>query len=270
MRWAPWAGSLFLTACGSSAATPDATPVVVDAPIVADAATCAPTPAGLGARWRGEGNANDDLGLYNGSANNVFYQTGKHGLAFLLQGTGDVVADFGDVLWPTGSFSIETWIKSPNAPAGTAYIFDKYGCGGIACDGNDWEIDVDASGHAVFGFAVNGSASGLVTLTDTTGTVADNNWHHIVGVRDVPNAQARLYVDGAVAATKAISGPDLGAMGNVDNAADPVTIGARLRSGTGKPEGFFTGDVDDVAYFTSALTDGEVAAIYAAPDGECH
>jgi 2-methylisocitrate lyase-like PEP mutase family enzyme len=34
--------------------------------------------------------------------------------------------------------------------------------------------------------------------------------------------------------------------------------------------GFFAGAIDDVAFYASALTGAQVAAIYAAPDGECH
>src|SRR5437764_1334327 len=146
MRWAPWGCGLFVAACGSVAATPDAKPVVVDAPIGADAppgidaATCAPAPAGLAARWRGENNANDDQGLFNGTVNgNIAYTPGKHGSAFLLDGsTAYITADDGDTLWPTGSFSIEGWIKTGSAPAAAVAVWIKYGCGGTACDGNDW------------------------------------------------------------------------------------------------------------------------------------
>ena len=54
-----------------------------------------------------------------------------------------------------------------------------------------------------------------------------------------------------------------------DGVADPVTIGAYQKSGTDIFDGLFAGAVDDAAYYTAALTDQQIAAIYGAPDGEC-
>jgi len=134
--------------------------------------------------------------------------------------TAYVTADNGDTLWPTGSFSISAWIKATSINA-TSQILVKYGCGGsTACDGNDYELAVDASGHPSFNFRVNGSPSGNILLTDTLHSVIDGNWYYLVAVRDVPTGKLRLYVDGAVAATHAISGADLGAMGNVDGVTE--------------------------------------------------
>jgi len=235
-----------------------------------DAVTCVPTPPGLGARWRGENNTADDRGLFDGTAHGALaFTPGRHGSAFLLDGaTAYVTADSGDTLWPTSSFSVAVWVKASSIGA-VSQIFVKYGCGGsTACDGNDWEIDIDASGHAMFNVRVHAS-TGNVLLTDTVHSVVDGAWHYLAGVRDVTAEQLRLYVDGAVAATRAISGGDLGPMGNVDGVADPVTIGAYQRSGTDTFEGMFGGAIDDAAYYTAALTDGQVMEIYASPNGEC-
>jgi len=253
----------FVAGCGEIDATP------VDAGL--DAATCVPTPAGLAARWRGENVTADDKGLFDGTAHgSLAYTPGRHGSAFLLDGTtAYVTADSGDTLWPMGSFSVSAWVKAASISA-TSEILVKYGCGGsTACDGNDYELGVDANGHPRFNFRVNGSPTGNVLLTDTLHSVIDGNWHYLVALRDVAAGELRLHVDGAVAATRAISGGDLGAMGNVDGVADPVTIGAYQRSGTDLFEGLFAGAIDDAAYYTSALTDQQIAAIYAAPDGEC-
>ncbi len=92
------------------------------------------TPANLNARWRGDSNTNDDSGnAYNGTAvgNNLSYTQGKHGMAFLFDGTtNEVKVDDGDALWPAPSFSVEAWVKTPtSAPA---QLVMKYQCAG-AC-----------------------------------------------------------------------------------------------------------------------------------------
>jgi hypothetical protein len=233
--------------------------------------TCAATPAGLAARWSGENNTNDDKGLFNGTAHGqLAYTQGRFGSAFLLDGTtAYVTADSSDVLWPTGSFSIAAWVKASSISA-DSYLLVKYGCGGsTACDGNDYEIGVNKSGNPFFNFRINGSPNNIL-LTAATVNVIDSHWHYLVAERDNTAMEIRLYVDGARAAMKAISGADLGAMGNVDNAPDPVTISGYIQSGTDTTiNAMFAGAVDNLEYFTSALSDSEVAAIYAAPDGEC-
>jgi hypothetical protein len=232
--------------------------------------TCYPAPAGLAARWRGEDDAKDHQGLFDGTAHgSVAYTPGRHGSAFLLDGTSAyVTADSGDVLWPTGSFSVEAWVKASTITEGST-VFVKYGCGGSSCDFNVWELAVDAAGHPAFNFRKDKSPTGQISLTDSLHDVIDGHWHHLVGVRDVALAQLRLYVDGKVAVTNPISGLDLEAMGNSDGLPDPVTIGAIEQYQTATFLRMFAGAVDDAAYYTSALGDAQVAAIYAAPDGEC-
>src|SRR5512143_1507125 len=59
-----------------------------------DAFTCATTPANLQGRWRAENNANDDSGNgYNGTTvgSSFGYTPGKHGMAFLLNGSTNEV-----------------------------------------------------------------------------------------------------------------------------------------------------------------------------------
>jgi len=90
-----------------------------------------------------------------------------------------------------------------------------------------------------------------------------------MGVRDVDAHQQFFYVDGALAVSAPIAGLDLGALENVDQAADPLTIGANQASGSDAFAAFFAGAIDDVALYGSVVTATDVAAIYAAPDGIC-
>jgi hypothetical protein len=86
-----------------------------------DASMCVPRPSTLVAEWRGEMNANDSLAShYNGTTvGNVTYTAGKHGMAFLFDGSSAYVTiDDSDALWPAASFSLEAWVNTTH-PGGT-------------------------------------------------------------------------------------------------------------------------------------------------------
>jgi hypothetical protein len=236
-----------------------------------DSRACVASPPGLQARWRGDMNTNDDTGVFNGTGHgNLEYTPGRHGSAFLLDGVGALVtADPSDALYPPASFSIEAWINT-TATGVYVTVVNKYDCGGSdGCSGSFWGIDVDMNGHVNFALRVTGSPSNVITLVDSLRSVTDGAWHHLVGVRDVSAGQALVYVDGTLAVSRAISGADLGALNNGDGVPDPVTIGAGRQSGVDTYVQYFTGAIDDVAYYTHALTATEVAGLYAAPDGVC-
>lgn len=236
-----------------------------------DASTCAATPANLAARWRGESNTNDDSGnAYNGTAiGSLAYAPGKHGMAFLMNGsTTEVQVNDGDALWPAASVSVEAWVKTATAPG---QLVMKYQCAG-SCPTNSYayySLRIDDNGNPVFELRSDATANGN-NVTDTVHHVSDGNWHYLVGVRDVPGSQLLLYVDGAVAGTMTLPAENLGAMTNTDSETDYVTLGAGTIGGTSTITAPLSGALDDVAIYKSALTPAQVAAIYAAPDGECN
>jgi len=86
----------------------------------------------------------------------------------------------------------------------------------------------------------------------TPKVVSDGNWHQIVGVFDSA-AQRELYVDGALVTTSTANAtyPNI-------NALD---IGALGRVG---PADFFNGTIDEVSYYSAALSAATVAEHYAA------
>jgi hypothetical protein len=216
-------------------------------------------------------NASDDTGLHGGTpiGANFGYAPGEHGLAFLLDGSMNVVSiDDGDALWPDGSFSLEAWVKT--ITSGNA--MSKYQCG-KSCPSNVstayWALSVGASGAAAFALRTDASQN-VATVTDTLHDVHDGKWHHLVGVRDVPSATMTLYVDGALAVSSNLPADEQGPMTNTDGETDPVVIGGAQIAGAATFGGFFGGAVDEVSYYAAALTASEVAAIYRAPEGECH
>src|SRR6476469_9596296 len=98
----------------------------------------------------------------------------------------------------------------------------KYQCGG-QCPGGQSE--------AYFGLAMGGGKPDFEFRSDTDQTifqlgsalktVNDNQWHHIVGVRDTVAMKANLYIDGQLEASANLSGAQLGAMTNEDGEVEP-------------------------------------------------
>lgn len=280
-----WMSLAVAAGCGSvgSHATADAGASDTDG-ATADAMVlpCAPTPAGISARWRAEASTNDDVGTYNGvQVGHLAYTSGRHGAAFMLNGTDALVSiDDGEKLWPADSFSVEGWVNATKIAANKrGRIVVKYDCGDACPRGVQslWSLEIapdaaDATGtigHAQF--SIRTSAGKSIVLTDAVhANIIDRAWHHVVGVRDNTAKQATLYVDG-VAAAKLDNLPDeaRGELVDGDQLADPITIGAtRIEAQTTYDE-YLTGAVDDVAYFGVALTADQIQAIYSSRDGEC-
>lgn len=109
----------------------------------------------------------------------------------------------------------------------------------------------------------SGGSAGKAVLTNTSysvssaGSIADGNWHHVVGTCDNTGA-LRIYIDGA------LSG---GPTGNaISNGGDTIQIaGGGTLLGTGPVYfDFFAGTIADVSVYNFGLSATQVAAHYAA------
>jgi len=78
-------------------------------------------------------------------------------------------------------------------------------------------------------------------------------WYHLVGVRDVPNNQMRLYVNGALAGTVAYWPGD---------PAPGHTVIGRAQFNNGMVD-FWGGKIDQVHVYDRALSADEIASLYA-------
>jgi hypothetical protein len=230
---------------------------------------CAQSPAGLQARWRGDGNAADETGVYDGITSGGFTPAGRHGSAFLFDGEHIFTADMNDQLWPAASFSLEAWVKMPPDPASdnSSMVVEKYDCGYVCGGNSEYLFEIYGGGEPVFQYRTADMADPIIDVGSIR--VNDDIWHHLVGVRDVGKKEQRFYIDGNLAIWSEISGAALGALINGDAKPDPITIGAGRNSSQPDPTYFFHGAVDEVAVYFSALSNDEVAAIYAARNGIC-
>jgi hypothetical protein len=265
-----------LAACGSVSSKPDASvqhdahgDAAADAGT--DASTCVPRPSTLVSEWRGESNANDSLSHhYNGTAvGNVTYTAGKHGQAFLFDGSSSYVTiNDGDALWPSGSFSLEAWVNTTHSGGD---IMEKYACWN-ACPANManalWVIAF-SNGNAQFEFRPDAANAAISSVTDSLHSINDGQWHHMVGVRDVSSMMMLLYVDGALAVSASLPALQDGPMSNLDNDVDLIAVGASPTAGATTFTPNYNGAADELAYYNGALSATEVAAHFSAPTGIC-
>src|SRR5665213_2100371 len=151
------------------------------------------------------------------------------------------------------SFSVEAWVNAQgNTPTPGAIVAKGWGIANVGGDqfsleytGTAWQFYVrDASG---IGTAVNGAAS------------MDTNWHHIVGVCNIPIASLFLYVDGLLVSSNG-GFPGTGVGTNtigIENILEPVTIGSAGTAASAFDKNW-QGEINDVAIYKYALTASQV------------
>jgi hypothetical protein len=171
----------------------------------------------------------------NGNTATLFgatWTTGKYGQGLAFNGTNQYVAGR-DIDFASGPFTVSGWFKAP--AVGFRYILAKYN---------------STDGIYVF---ISGSGRLWVGLQDgnnwqevsTSGSVADNVWHHFAMV--VSTTDIRLYVDGAFTGTARSHDNSFPVNNLIWN------IG-RVNDGTS----YFNGNLDEIKFYNKALTAAEV------------
>ncbi|NOS70577.1 MAG: LamG domain-containing protein [Verrucomicrobia bacterium] len=229
-------------------------------------ADCSLAPPGLVSWYQAAGNALDSVGTNHGTlTGSAGFTNGIVGQSFVLDGL-DGGVNLGNVpafdFTPDSSFSIEAW-------------FDSFG---IRTSGNDGQLIValnnqcgneaqalvmgnNVSEFGVVKFLVR-DVNGLLGLA-VSPAAASNQFHHVVGVRDVNGVvkTLRLYLDGVLVDTQ----PDDSTGAIAINAPD--WIGRRNTCGS---DNVFNGIIDEVSIYNRALTPLEVQAIFnAGSAGKC-
>jgi Concanavalin A-like lectin/glucanases superfamily len=166
--------------------------------------------------------------------------TGDSDTAVTFDGTNDYVTVPYDSWLNPSSVTLEGWAK-PTGGSGTArtvtasqdtntgYLL------GIGTD-NKWRFTVGT-----------GSAT---TVVASTSTVTINSWAHVVGTYD--GTTATLYVNGISVGSSATA--------RTVNSTQPLGIGATDAGGSWA--GYFTGSLDEIAVYATALSSARVQAHY--------
>jgi hypothetical protein len=165
-----------------------------------------------------------------------------------LDGDGDCVNLGADNAFNfPGSFSISAWVNMHGwgGSWGNAII------GKRGESGDGWQLR-RRGGNQRLTFTIRGTPGG----DDPTGSIEPplNEWIHVAAVFDVENGARTVYQNGEVDLS-------IGDGGSVAGCMHDVYIGGRANGGNTGPEAFFDGDIDDIAIYDYALTQGQVAGL---------
>jgi len=143
----------------------------------------------------------------------------------------------------TGSLTLSAWIKTTST---SGFIIAKED----ALPNSSYSLSVGTSmGNNFIRFRI--TSGGSLRSVDSVGIdPADGQWHHVLGVNDGSNLL--IYIDGTLRNSNFLGG-------SIDNSTADVNIGRRDYSTSEFP---FTGNIDEVAIFNSALSFPDVTTIY--------
>jgi len=163
---------------------------------------------GLVAYYAFENNANDSLGVHNGTLVSAFYSSGKNGLCvnfFNDFGARYInVADNDDFSFTNGTndlpFSFSCWVNFTEFSSIANFIINKRG---NTSGSDEWQMTYSVStGRLAFVKISLINSSNQQVRTDFTPSL--NQWHHIVvtdgGTGNV--ADFKMYVNGILQTTK--------------------------------------------------------------------
>ena len=137
----------------------------------------------------------------------------------------------------TGELSISLWFKTSTTPATSGYLISK----GVS-PYTSRNFAIWFSNNNTVRAAVNG-VSGLVT--SPASNYNDDNWHHCV-FTFTPSTSTILYIDGSAVVTNTTSIPSA-----ITNNTSNLEIGRYVSE-------YFTGEIDEVAIWNTALNAGQI------------
>jgi RHS repeat-associated protein len=214
--------------------------------LVEDSIQCVSAPSGLISWWTADGNAQDVLGVHNGTLENgATIVPAFNGQAFSFNGVSSYV-NLGN--WaPGNAWTIEAWVNPSALTPGLHMI-----AGGIdPC--SDWAISLT---NGQFGVKTRYNVVDCSQTTVSPLPVSTNTWYHVVGTCD--GSTARIYVNGVLQNSAPV-------INYSANTAD-VGIGGSPFEG----QGSFSGLIDEVAVYNRALSATEIGNIYnASSQGMC-
>jgi hypothetical protein len=185
-------------------------------------------------------------GLYGGATHSVagaiVSQPGNAAVSFVA--SGELSVPFQPGLNVAATFSFEFWAKP--ADSGTTRCVAS-------------SIKVGNSGWLFYNSLTAGQwtfrtiSSSSVNNNSTGGTVTVGVYQHVTGVWD--GTMNRLYVNGVLVASNTAATTFL----PVSDTTVPLTLGGRSDNAF-----LFSGSVDEAAYYTNALTAGQILAHYQA------
>ena len=213
---------------------------------------------GLYAVYKAESNANDSLGVYNGTAvGGLTYTAGKSGNAFTLNGT-DAYVDLGNNIFNsfTSDFSISVWVNL-NSVSGNQCILNNLSYNaGIS---NGWIFYMK---NQIPSFEIYTNSGAYQPIGSPT-ILSTSTWYNIVVTRK-SSTRSRIYVNGSLVVADTSS---LNPTYVTTSIPIPSTIGVWKYNASTKIW-YLNGKIDELNTWNKELTDTEVTDLYNAGSGK--
>jgi hypothetical protein len=197
--------------------------------------------------WKGENNANDEMGTANAAVQfgSINYGTGISNNSFLFDGGTGLNADVAGSVSGTGDFSVSAWIRTTSNGGMTVIQQRDQDINGqyILKIGTNHNGGAFVPGKVYF---LVGGAPGFSEIFGAT-NVNDGKWHHVAGERT--GSTINIYVDGVLDASTSTPGT----INMNANNAIRTFIGYDQRNvDFGVDPNFFLGDIDEVRVMSAA------------------
>lgn len=216
--------------------------------------------SGNGRNGTGQGGVLSNGSARVGTASGVFDGTNDY------VDLGNTTAfDFGT----TTSFSLSAWAKWSSCSASNRRILSNGSSGNssgfaLYCNGA-----LGYPGRLSLSFSFGGDSTKSVGIVTVATDYNDDQWHHVVVSVDQAAKKVRFYVDGALASITKYDNTFCGSISanvyDYSSASCASTANNSGRSTIGSDRGsalFWSGQIDDAAIWSAALTEEEVALIY--------
>ena len=215
----------------------------------------------------------------SGNGNNIvnasnFGGSGPSTNSDAVAGSGSISFDGGSYLTPTnqvlstfaGSFTVSLWVNTIQ-DNGDPYDYAYNGDGIISADvpgvANDL-VPVALTGGQI-AFNTGNTTGGYDDTINSSATVNDGQWHHVVVSRNQETGEKDIYVDGVLDTsdfdtTNLLNDPQLLTIGAISDASNPDPASPDYNGYNG-----YQGLLDDVQIYNRVLSSNEVAFLYSNP-----
>lgn len=177
----------------------------------------------------------------SGTSTHMWYNgaIGRRGASLDFDGSDDYVSiPHQSYLNSSTIFSVSMWIKTSDTEGALISKHDENATNGL-------NITI-SSGKFQFDPVATGTHQNLLSTT----SINDGNWHHVVGTLN--GTDERVYVDGRLDNSRTYSG-------TIATNSLIVNFGRQLSSGS--PTNYYDGLLDDVQFFSYALTPQQVKTL---------
>lgn len=164
-------------------------------------------------------------------------------VAYYFDGSDDGFTIASSLLNAQSNITIAMWIKFTFSGQGSQYrtLVTK-------TSGSNDQFELKARNNSCVFEAYDGSGGVVATLDMGGSSLSDNNWHHLAVT--MSGAGAKMYLDGALEVSTALSGTYL------NTSINDVSVAAPTGS-----DKYFEGSLDELAFYSRALTHKEIIEI---------